>query len=203
LEVLEDKYNIKWWRPWESKDQPNTIGQRYGATVKKYDLINKLIKGLKEDPFGRRHIMSLWQEEDFKESDGLNPCAFLTMWNIRKTNDEYFLDMTLIQRSSDFCTAGNINGIQYCALMMMIAKTCGYKPGVFNHFLQNVQIYDRHIEQANLMLEREPFYCKPQLILNTEETDFYKFKPEDFVVIDYPIDEIKQQNPQLKFDLGI
>ena len=68
LDVLRDKYNIQYWNEWESKDRPGTIGQRYGATVKKHNLLNNLINDIKNDPYGRRHILSLWQEEDFKET---------------------------------------------------------------------------------------------------------------------------------------
>lgn len=203
LKILEDKYNIHWWNEWESKDRPGTIGQRYGATVKRYDLVNRLIKGLKENPFSRRHIMCMWQETDLAETDGLSPCAFETQWNVRKENGIYYLDMILIQRSSDFATAGQINGIQYCALLMMIAKTCGYTPGRFSHLFTNVQIYDRHLDQIVIMMNRESIKCTPMLKLNTDKTDFYSFTIDDFELIDYPIEKIKEKNPQLKFDLGI
>ena len=58
---LEDLHNlgIKYWNDWNIGD--NTIGQRYGATVKKYDLMNTLLNDLKNDPYGRRHIIELWQ----------------------------------------------------------------------------------------------------------------------------------------------
>ena len=56
LNVLRDKYKIKWWDEWDIGDR--TIGQRYGATIAKYDLVNKLLKGLKEQPYTRRHIIT-------------------------------------------------------------------------------------------------------------------------------------------------
>ena len=93
LKVLEEEFGIKWWKEWEVGDT-NTIGQRYGATVKKYDLMNKLLKGLQEEPYTRRHIIDLYQYADFEETEGLYPCAFMTVWNVR---GEY-LDMTLHQR---------------------------------------------------------------------------------------------------------
>lgn len=103
LELLRNKYKIQYWNAWESIDIPGTIGVRYGATVKKHDLLNKLINGIKVNPYGRRHIISLWQEDDFEESDGLMPCAFLTNFNVR---GEY-LDMLLYQRSGDMlCASG-------------------------------------------------------------------------------------------------
>ena len=56
-----------WWRDWEV-DNTNTIGQRYGATVKKYDLMNKLLDGLTNEPYTRRHIINLYQYADFEET---------------------------------------------------------------------------------------------------------------------------------------
>lgn len=221
-----EKMGVNWWNPWDIGD--GTIGQRYGATVKRYDLINNLIKDIQSDPYGRRKIVSLWQENDLHETAGLAPCAFLTMWNVR---GEY-LDMTLVQRSGDMLTAsgaGGMNEIQYAALLMMIAKHTGYKAGVFCHFVQNEQIYDRHIEQANEMLNRfknkqteesqlatkyhtrlenwqaEIEYANqikesitPKLILNPEKKNFYEMTIEDFSMENY--EPIK---PQLKLDLGI
>ena len=48
---------IKYWDDWDIGD--GTIGCRYGATVKRHNLMNKLLNGLKQDPFGRRHIMNM------------------------------------------------------------------------------------------------------------------------------------------------
>lgn len=198
-----EKMNINWWKPWDIGD--GTIGQRYGATVKRYDLVNKLIKDIETNPYGRRKIMSLWQETDLAETEGLAPCAFLTMWNVR---GEY-LDMTLIQRSGDMLTAsgaGGMNEIQYAALLMMIARHTGYKAGVFCHFVQNEQIYDRHEEPAieifnrfkKLLVHEEDKIIRPELVLNPEKNNFYDFTIEDFTLLDYePI------RPQLKLDLGI
>lgn len=198
-----EKMNINWWKPWDIGD--GTIGQRYGATVKRYDLVNKLIKDIETNPYDRRKIMSLWQETDLAETEGLAPCAFLTMWNVR---GEY-LDMTLIQRSGDMLTAsgaGGMNEIQYAALLMMIARHTGYKAGVFCHFVQNEQIYDRHEEQAieifnrfkKLLVHEEDKIIRPELVLNPEKNNFYDFTIEDFTLLDYePI------RPQLKLDLGI
>jgi thymidylate synthase len=191
---------VGWWDEWDIGD--GTIGQRYGATVKRYDLINRLIEDIKNDPYGRRKIVSLWQEADLRETPGLAPCAFQTIWNVR---GEY-LDMLLVQRSGDMLTAsgpGGINEIQYAALLMMIARHTGYKPGVFSHMVANEQIYDRHIEAAEEMLNRynsmEDDGKRPYLHVDTiRTTNFYDFTIEDFTMADYqPI------KPQLKLELGI
>lgn len=193
LNVLRNKYGISWWDEWESTKYPNTIGIRYGETVRKYDLMNKLLKGIKNDPYGRRHIISLWQEKDFEESDGLNPCAFQTLFSVRNE----FLDTMLIQRSSDLLVASSINCIQYVALQMMISKTCNLKPGKFTRVVNNLHIYDRHMENAKILLNR-PIGDQPILELYTNKTDFYSFTIDDFKILNY-----NYQSPQLKFEIGV
>ena len=194
-----EEMGVNWWGDWDIGD--GTIGQRYGATVSRYDLINKLIKDIENDPYGRRKIVSLWQESDLNETPGLAPCAFLTIWNVR---GEY-LDMALIQRSGDLLTAsgpGGINEVQYAALLMMIARHTGYKPGVFTHFVANEQIYDRHIDAAIEMQKRFNSYtptCESsKLVFNTEKTNFYDFTIDDFSMINYT-----PMKPQLELELGI
>lgn len=190
---------VTWWKDWDIGD--GTIGQRYGATVSRYDLINNLIKDIQNDPYGRRKIISLWQETDLRETAGLAPCAFLTIWNVR---GEY-LDMVLVQRSGDMLTAsgpGGINEIQYAALLMMIARHTGYKSGVFSHLVANEQIYDRHFDAAEEMLSRYQDLSSsdkiPTLTLNPDVTDFYKITIDDFTMADYT-----PMKPQLKLELGI
>ena len=206
-----EEMGVNWWGDWDIGD--GTIGQRYGATVSRYNLINQLIEDIEKDPYGRRKIVSLWQETDLHETPGLAPCAFLTIWNVRKDkNNKEYLDMCLIQRSGDMLTAsgpGGINEIQYAALLMMIARHTGYEPGKFTHFVANEQIYDRHTDAAEELIKRyenirrDEFYDgpidkRPNLILNPEKTNFYDFTIEDFTMVNY--EPIK---PQLKLELGI
>lgn len=207
---------VTWWDEWDIGD--GTIGQRYGATVSRYDLINNLIKDIEKDPYGRRKIVSLWQEQDLHETPGLAPCAFLTIWNVR---GEY-LDMMLVQRSGDMLTAsgpGGINEIQYAALLMMIARHTGYKPGVFSHVVANEQIYDRHMDAAKEMMARysardleeqyawdegyqdntnAEIFQRPRMDLNPAKTNFYDMTIEDFELTSY-----HPTKPQLKLELGI
>ena len=194
---------VTWWDPWDIGD--GTIGQRYGATVSRYDLINNLIKDIQNDPYGRRKVVSLWQESDLRETAGLAPCAFLTIWNVRNQGDTEYLDMCMIQRSGDMLTAsgaGCVNEVQYAALLMMIARHTGYEPGIFTHFVANEQIYDRHIDAAKEMLNRfdttEDSGVTPVMMLNHTKNDFYSFTIDDFNLVGYsPI------KPQLELELGI
>ena len=198
LDLLEDKYNVHYWNDWEVGDS-RTIGQRYGAVVKKHDLTNKILKQLEANPWNRHNIISLWDYDAFEETEGLLPCAFQTMFDVRRVDGEIYLDATLTQRSNDMLVAHHINAMQYVALQMMIAKHFGWKVGKFFYFINNLHIYDNQFEQAEELLRREPSDCRPHLVLNVPDgTNFFDIKPEDFELVDY--DPVK---PQLKFDLAI
>ena len=198
LELLNDKYNVHYWNDWEVGDT-GTIGQRYGAVVKKHDIIHKILQQLEANPWNRRNIISLWDYEAFEETDGLLPCAFQTMFDVRRVDGDIYLDATLTQRSNDMLVAHHINAMQYVALQMMIAKHFGWKVGKFFYFINNLHIYDNQFEQAEELLRREPSNCQPRLLLNVPDgTNFFDIKTEDFELLDY--DPVK---PQLKFDLAI
>lgn len=204
-----------WWDDWAirdnsgeyvlNKDNHPTIGTCYGETVRRRNMLKtQVIDAIKNNPDGRRNITCLWQQDDFLEPHGLKPCAFLTIWNVRHDWDgKDYLDMTLVQRSSDFATAGCINQVQYVALQKMVAQDLGLEAGTFTWKPINVQIYDRHIDQAIEMLNRKPITCRAEIKCNDEIKDFLDFKPSDITIEDYPKEYIKKKNPQLKFPLGI
>ena len=201
LDLLKDKYGVTWWDEWEV-DNTRTIGACYGETIRRHNLMNELLEGIKKDPDGRRHIINMWQAEDFKNPHGLQPCAFQTVWNVRHEEDADYLDMCLFQRSSDFLTAGCINQVQYVVFQYIVAKELGYKPGRFTWFYDNIQIYDRHIDSAKEIFQREPVDCSPTFTID-EDVTWNNIMPENVHLNDYPRELIKKKNPQMKFDLGI
>jgi thymidylate synthase len=185
---------INWWDDWNVGD--GTIGQRYGATVKKYNLIDDLLSGLLENPFGRSHIINMFQYSDLKETKGLFPCAYETNFSVRKINDDMFLDMTLIQRSNDYLVAGYINKIQYVAFQMMIAGHCRYKVGKFCHLVQNLHVYNRHFDAVNELLSRKPISENLPYIELVENKNFYNYTVDDFKI--YNLNGIKKLESPLE-----
>jgi thymidylate synthase len=189
---LAREMGIHWWDEWNVGD--DTIGQRYGATIRRYNLMENLLSGLKNDPFSRRHIIDMYQYHDLNETMGLHPCAYSTSWSVRKVNGEYYLDMTLSQRSNDYLMAGYINKVQYVAFQMMVAGHLGYKVGRFCHLVQNLHIYDRHLDSAKELLERVPLDINPKLSL--ESKNFYEYDVNDFIISD--INGIKKLSNDLE-----
>lgn len=205
LNVLNDKYNVHYWDDWEV-DGTRTIGKRYGAIVKEHHIIDKLLKQLEENPWNRRNVISLWDYDAFDETDGLYPCAYNIMFDVRQVNDKMYLDCTLTQRSNDMLVAHHINAMQYVALQMMIACHFGWEIGKFYYFVNNLHIYNNQFDNAQKLLSRGDTLISstkatqnPRLVLNCKPgTNFYDIKPDDFELKYYePI------GPQLTFDLAI
>lgn len=185
---------IDWWDEFNIGD--DTIGKAYGFTVSKNNLIDDLLTDLRLNPFSRRHVMSLWDMYNNACQDydgGLVPCAYETIWSV---DSGYNVDMTLIQRSSDYITANAINKIQYVALLEMI---CGhlryetgiqYKPRYFSHFVQDLHIYDRHISALNELIEINPSIEKQSIEL-LRDCNFYDYTIDDFKINKIKIPKIK------------
>ena len=73
------------WKNIKLMKKESLLGKTYGATVERYNLVDKLLKGLEKNPFGRRHKMSLWQEQQvIDDPKSLEPCAGLTLWSVRE-----------------------------------------------------------------------------------------------------------------------
>lgn len=182
LDILEDVYGVKYWSEWQVKDQPanngdeRSIGERYGAIVRKHNIMDKILKQLESNPYNRRNVISLWDYEAFDRTDGLYPCAYNIMFDVRKVNGEMYLDCTLTQRSNDMLVAHHINAMQYVALQLMVAKHFNWKPGKFFYFVNNLHIYDNQFEIAEELMRR----YEEQLKFDTEtkETQIRKFMTE-------------------------
>ena len=204
---LKDLHELKvfWWDDWcinpEAPYEEQWCGKRYGETVKNWDLMNKLLDGLVNDPFSRRHNIDLYQYADLEETAGLHPCAFLTEWSCRRVNGEMYLDLALKQRSSDYGTAYSLNQIQYKAFQMMVACHCGYKVGTFSHHVMNLHGYDRHGDELARLAVATPQADEPKLVLNVPSgTDFYDITTEDFEMKNY---KPFKHEPKLVFELAI
>ena len=127
-------------------------------------------------------ITTMWCPQDLNEMN-LPPCVYETLWDVSDGK----LNCTVIQRSGDLLAAAASGGwdtIQYALLVHMLAQVCGYKPGTLVHIVNNLHIYDRHVDLVKEIMEN-PEYPGPQLKLNPEIKDFYDFKEEDFELIGY------------------
>jgi thymidylate synthase len=176
------------WRAWEGED--GTIGKTYGYQLGKkakysygeLDQVDNLIYLLKNKPMDRRMITTMWCPQDLNEMN-LPPCVYETLWDVTDGK----LNCTVIQRSGDLLAAAASGGwdtIQYALLVHMLAQVCGYQPGTLVHIVNNLHIYDRHVDLVKEVMEN-PEYPGPQLKLNPNVKDFYDFTEDDFELVGY------------------
>ena len=173
------------WDAWA--DANGSIGKAYGYQLgvkHKYkegemDQVDRVIYDLKNNPYSRRIMTNIYVHADLSEMN-LYPCAYSMTFNVTDNR----LNAILNQRSQDVLAANNWNVVQYAALVMMLAQSCGLVPGELVHVIADAHIYDRHIPIVKELITRET-HPAPKVILNPEVKDFYAFTPDDFTIEDY------------------
>lgn len=145
------------------------------------DQIETLIKGLKEDPTGRRHIVTAWNPQDLNRM-ALPPCHTLFQCYVRRGT---FLDLQLYQRSGDIAIGIPYNIASYSLLIHMLAAEVGLAPGRFIHSIGDLHCYLEHVENLKIQLSREPREA-PSLSLKKSFWDLVnEDTPENYSLIGY------------------
>ena len=179
------------WDEWADPD--GSIGKAYGYQLGikhayregMFDQVDRVLYDLKNNPFSRRIITSLYNHQDLHEMN-LYPCAWSVTFNVTQTKGEekLTLNAVLTQRSQDMLAANNWNVCQYAILLMMIAQVSDMIPGQLVHMIADAHIYDRHVPIIEELISR-PEYPAPKVTLNPEVKDFYAFTTDDLIVTDY------------------
>lgn len=146
------------------------------------DQMDKVLYDLKNTPFSRRIITSMWNPQE-QWNMALAPCAYSMTYNVTEKDGKMYLNAVLNQRSQDMLTANGWNTAQYAILLMMVAQSTGMLPGKLMHVITDCHIYDRHIPMVEELLKRDD-YPAPKVYLNPDKTDFYQFTVEDDLIVE-------------------
>ena len=173
------------WDEWA--DENGELGPVYGSQWRSWptpdggcvDQLAGLVKGLRDNPDSRRHVVSAWNVADI-ERMALPPCHVMFQFYVANGR----LSCQLYQRSADIFLGVPFNIASYALLTMMVAQVCGYKPGEFIHTLGDAHLYLNHLEQADQQLARVPT-ALPSMTFNTQVRDLFAFRYEDFKLHDY------------------
>lgn len=171
LWFLRGEQNINWlrmqgvsiWDEWA--DENDSVGPLYGyqwrSWIDRYgmahDQIKALIRGLKEDPQSRRHLVSAWNVGALKEM-ALAPChAFFQCY----VTNSGRLSLQVYQRSADLFLGVPFNIASYALLTHMLAQQTGLQVGELVWTGGDCHIYDNHRTVVEEQLTREvfPFPC--------------------------------------------
>lgn len=155
------------------KSAAHTIGTAYGYIVKKFGFTDKIINTIKNNPTDRRLVISLWQD-DYLATAVLPSCVWSTEWDVTDGK----INMWVHQRSCDVPLGLPFNVTQYAVLLSLIAQVCGLKPGTIDYSIKDAHIYVNQIEGIKEQIarfERDGDLPAPELWINPEIKDFYKF----------------------------
>ena len=143
------------------------------------DQIAVLLDGLKNDPFGRRHILSAWNVGDLDKM-ALPPCHSFSQFFVVDGK----LSCTLYQRSSDLFLGVPFNIASYSLLTHMLAQVLGLDVGEFIWMGGDCHIYSNHVEQVKEQLSRTPKEL-PTLWIDSTVTDIDSFNMNSFKLLNY------------------
>ena len=181
-------HQVKIWDEWADKN--GDLGKIYGHQWRKWqgsdgrihDQISDLISGIKNNPDGRRHIVSAWNVGDLDHMN-LPPCHCFFQFYVQGKN----LSCQLYQRSADVFLGVPFNIASYALLIHLVAQVCNLVPFEFIHTFGDVHIYKNHLKQVHTQLQRTPGTL-PILKLNPNVKDIFAFQYEDI--------QLEQYHPQ-------
>jgi thymidylate synthase len=158
------------------------LGRVYGVQWRDWrgvDQLAKLIDGIKNDPNGRRHILSAWNVDELDQM-ALPPCHVMSQFYVSRG----YLSCHMYQRSVDVFLGLPFNIASYALLTNMIAHVCDLKAGELIISTGDTHIYRNHIEQVEEQLTRKPLPL-PTLWLNPNVKNIDDFKMEDIILEGY------------------
>lgn len=163
-----------------------TLGNNDGV-----DQIKELLEGLKNDPNGRRHLVTAWNPQ---QNDGtpLPPCHIMHMYSVMNNK----LNSSFVMRSTDIVFGLPFNIVSYSLLNHIFAKYLNLIPGELTYMGWDVHIYQNQMKMVDEILERTPRKL-PTININK---DFYNLDDimdlqwEDIELIGYdPYPDIKDK----------
>jgi len=181
-------YGVQWrhWNKYNWNEQANA------HEITEVDQLTNLLEGLKNDPNGRRHILSGWNVAEMDQM-ALPPCHVMSQYYVNKNKE---LSCHMYQRSVDVFLGLPFNIASYALLTHLIATHCGYSVGELIISTGDTHIYKDHVEQVKEQLTREEFPL-PTLMLNPNKTNIFEMHMGDIVLSNY------QSHGQIKATMAV
>ena len=180
-----NRHGVKIWDQWADED--GNLGPVYGRQWRSWpapglrviDQLQQAVDGIRNEPNSRRLLVCSWNVGEI-DLMRLPPCHVLFQFYVIDGR----LSCQLYQRSADVFLGVPFNIASYALLTLMVAQVCGLRPGEFIHTFGDVHLYDNHVQQANLQLQRNP-YPLPKVELNSGIEDLFEFRYDDISLVDY------------------
>jgi thymidylate synthase len=204
--IWSDNAQSNYWVDRKRKKHYHDLGRIYGVQwrqwrapvlgvnkmgIRHIDQLQELIKGIKEDPNGRRHIITAWNPGEL-DIMALPPCHCFAQFYVNNGK----LSCQMYQRSADVFLGVPFNIASYALFTHMIAQSCSLDAGELIITFGDVHLYSNHVDQAKEQLGRNE-YTLPKLKLNENVKDITKFTMNDIDLENY------QCHPAIKADMAV
>lgn len=129
------------------------LGPVYGYQFSKGDQLVNFINGLKTNPQGRRHIISLWSPDELVDM-ALPPCHGLVIQGYISSDNH--LNLSMYMRSADIFLGLPFNIASYALLLEIVADLTGLQPGKLYIDIGDAHIYNSHTDAVAVQMGRNP-----------------------------------------------
>jgi thymidylate synthase len=185
------EHGVSIWNEWA--DAQGELGPVYGhqwrcwptADGRQVDQITEVVEQIRTNPDSRRLVVSAWNVGQLSEM-ALPPCHLLFQFYVAPGTHGQpgRLSCQLYQRSADIFLGVPFNIASYALLTMMVAQVTSLQPGEFIHTLGDAHLYDNHLEQARLQLDRAPRPL-PTMRLDPSIDNLFDFRYEHIRLENY------------------
>lgn len=204
-----------YWDAWGTEN--GSLNLDYGNAWIDFNGVNQLeelVKGIKKDPTGRRHIVTGWRPDRLKELS-LPCCHLLYQFYVREGK---YIDMIWYQRSADWMVGVPSDVILAAAWLIVLGNEVNLRPGRVKLVFGDTHIYENHIPNALKYLRQRaalgvswhigstlPSFSDIRNIeynlVNTESigVKMRSFEPENLEILNYE----SQCMPAIKFELNV
>lgn len=180
-------------------------------SVVEVDQLNDLIRNLKRDPYGSRHVVTAFNPEytplpgvspDQNVLRGrgcLMPCHFAFQVFVEPPDTEGEkpkLSLQMNIRSWDVPVGGPFNIAGYGLLAHLLAYSLDMDAKELVICSGDTHIYLDQIAQVQEQLRRQPL-ASPTLRITSDTKDFFQLKPENVEILDY------EPHPPIKYPVAV
>ena len=149
--IWDANASAPYWQPLVKGDLGRIYGVQWRSWDNGIDQIKALVQGLRTQPHGRRHLVTMWNPSDLDDVC-LPPCHYAFQCFVEGQN----LDMMVVMRSVDLFLGLPFDIASYGLLLQLIAKELGLIARDLTFALGDAHIYLNHFEQVQTVLQRAP-----------------------------------------------
>lgn len=157
-----------------------------------YDQFQSVLDLIKNDPYSRRIIISLWNPCDLSEM-ALPPCLFFYQFRVYGKR----LDLHILNRSNDMALGHPWNIATGALMLYIVSHMTDKTPGYLIHSISDAHLYSNHMDAIKEQFDRKPFSFPLLNIKNRGQKDIKDYKYSDFELIGY------EAYPSIKMEMAV